>query len=289
MTKIHPKSESKMAELYKSGKSMKEIAEAFHVSTGTVHTHLKKYVPAAERRKRQFPKLLNERMLSQIKRQYESGLSSVAIGRKLDLAPETILYHLEKMNVVRTEKYKPKIDAQKLEEIKKSYGETGSILKTAGEFGLHPSSVHYRLVKLGLVKKNRINQKIAREKYEMLTDVLTKLFEKMGYEMRYVQKTYNGHGPDMIVENGKESVLIEHKATVKRSWYWQHAIEEVNKNVPKYNVARGIVITTARKPAGFKEGKIKIIFFDDLQKLLEENELLDLIPKIEHISNTPSA
>src|SRR3989344_2209230 len=272
-----------MAELYKSGKSMKEIAEAFHVSTGTVHTHLKKYVPAAERRKRQFPKLLNERMLSQIKRQYESGLSSVTLGRKLGLAPETILYHLEKMNVVRTEKYKPKIDAQKLEEIKKSYGETGSILKTAKQFKLHPSSVHYRLVKLGLVKKNRINQKIAREKYEMLTDVLTKLFEKMGYEMRCVQERYNGHGPDMIVENGKESVLVEHKATVKRSWYWQHAIEEVNKNVPKYNVARGIVITTARKPAGFKEGKIKIIFFDDLQKLLEENELLDLIPKIEHI------
>lgn len=291
MTKIRLKSELKMARLYKKGKSMQKIANIFHVSNGTVCTHLKKHIPLAEKRKRQFPNLkANEETISKIRKMYEQGFSSISIGQKFNMTPESVLYHLHKMNIdmSRGEKYKPKIDAERLEEIKKLYAENGSILKTAKQFGLHPASVHYRLVKLGIVKKKRLDQKAAREKYEMFTDVLVTLFKRMGYEMRHVQRTYNGHGPDMIVEKGSESVLIEHKATIKRSWYWQHALQEIKVNLPKYNVTKALVVTTAKKPKGFKEGKIKIIFFDDLQELLKENNLQDLIPKIEYISNTPS-
>ena len=122
----------------------------------------------------------------------------------------------------------------------------------------------------------------------MFTSILVELFEKMGYEIRYVQNRYNGHGPDMIIENDEESILIEHKATIKRSMYWQHAIEEIKANRPKYNVTKAIVVTTARKPKNFKPSETEIIFFDDLRKLLQKNELQDLIPKIEFISNTPS-
>ena len=291
MTKIYSESESRMTGLYKKGKSMKEISEIFNVSSGTVCMHLKKHIPVAERRKRQFPKLkTNEKILSDIERLYKKGFSSVAIGRKFDMNPESVLYHLHRMNVdmSRGEKHKPKIDSHKLEEVKRLYIENGSILKTAKQFGLHPASVHYRLVKLGIVKKKRLDQKAAKEKYEMFTDVLVNMFKKMGYEIRYVQLRYNGHGPDMIIENKRESILIEHKATIKRSWYWQHALEEIKVNLPKYNVTKAIVVTTAMKPKNYKSNGTQIIFFDDLKKLLERNELQDLIPKIEHISNTPS-
>ena len=44
------------------------------------------------------------------------------------------------------------IDADKFDKIKKIYEETRSILKTAQKLNLHPSSVHYRLVKQGIIK-----------------------------------------------------------------------------------------------------------------------------------------
>ena len=270
---------------------MKEIAEIFKISQATVCMHLKKYIPVSERRKRQYKfQKTSEEILEKIRNMHKKGLSSLIIGKKLDISSSTVLYHLKKMNIdtSRGDKYKPKIDTDKLEQIKNLYEENGSILKTAQKLKLHPASIHYRLAKLGIVKKKTLNQKIARKKYNLLTDILVKLFLKMNYKIRYVQKQYNGHGPDMIIENEKESILVEHKATIKRSWYWQHAIEEVNKNLSKYNVTKAIVVTTAKKPKNFKEEKIEIIFFDDLQKLLKENELQYLIPKMEYISNTPS-
>ena len=291
MIRTHSETELNMVKLYKKGKSMKEIAEIFKISQATVCMHLKKYIPVSERRKRQYKfQKTSEEILEKIRNMHKKGLSSLIIGKKLDISSSTVLYHLKKMNIdtSRGDKYKPKIDTDKLEQIKNLYEENGSILKTAQKLKLHPASIHYRLAKLGIVKKKTLNQKIARKKYNLLTDILVKLFLKMNYKIRYVQKQYNGHGPDMIIENEKESILVEHKATIKRSWYWQHAIEEVNKNLSKYNVTKAIVVTTAKKPKNFKEEKIEIIFFDDLQKLLKENELQYLIPKMEYISNTPS-
>lgn len=290
MIRTDSESELKMTILYKKGKTMKQIAEKFDVSTGTVCTHLKKYIPRDEKRKRQYRLKSNEYVKLKIKEMYTRGFSSLVIGKKLGISSSTVLYNLRKMGIDSSKKgkYKSKIDAKKLEKIKKSYIATGSVLKTGKEFGLHPSSIHYRLMKLGIVKKNALNQKIARKKYELFTYVLTKLFKKMGYEIRYVQRRYNGHGPDMIIENDLESILVEHKATVKRSWYWKHGIQEVKENISKYNTTRGIVITTAKKPKNFKETETKVIFFDDLERLLKEKNLQNLIPEIQYVSNTPS-
>lgn len=291
MIRTRTETELKMAELYKNGKTMREIAYKFGVSTATVCVHLKRYISIFERRKRQYKfQKTDEKILEEIKDMYKKGHSSVAIGKKFKIAPDTVMYHLKKMKVdtSRGNKYRPKIDADKFNKIKEIYEETRSILKTAQKMNLHPSSVHYRLVKKGIIKKKALNQKVAREKYESFTGILITLFEKMGYQIRYVQERYNGHGPDMIIENEKESVLIEHKATIKRSWYWQHALEEIKTNLPKYSVTKAIVVTTAKKPKNYKSNGTEIIFFDDLKKLLEKNGLRDLIPKIESISNTPS-
>lgn len=200
-----------------------------------------------------------------------------------------MLYHLRKLGIDTTKngKYRPKINNSRLQQIVKIYQNTGSILETAKQTNLHPSSIHYRLTKMGIVKKNRINQQIAKKKYELLTDILTQLFKKMSYDIRYVQIKYNGHGPDMIIENNQESMIIEHKATIKRSSYWEHAIEEAKSNMKKYNIQNALIITTAKKPKKFKNQEIKIIFLDELKKLLEKNNLNNLVSKVEQISSTP--
>lgn len=291
MIQTYSETELKMVELYKKGKSMKEVADILRVSPATVCIHLKKHIPISERKKRKYKfQKTTEKTLIRISRMYKQGLSSLVIGKKLGLSSNTVIYHLKKMNLDTSKggKYNSKVDQDKLNDMQRIYEETRSILKTAHALNLHPASIHYRLTKLGIIKKHSLNLKIAREKYELFTDILMKLFSAMGYEIRYVQKRYNGHGPDMIIENDKETVLIEHKATIKRSWYWRHAIEEAESNMQKYNIDKAIVVTTAKKPTDFKANNIKVIFFDDLQKLLERNKLQDLIPKIEFISNTPS-
>ena len=74
---MHSETELKMAELYRKGKSMKEVAEKFNVSPATVCVHLKKYIPASERRKRQYKfQKTSQEILTKMKEMHQEGLSS---------------------------------------------------------------------------------------------------------------------------------------------------------------------------------------------------------------------
>ncbi len=290
MKRMYSELELKFLAMYKQGKSMQAIAEKFGLSSATVYNYLKRHIPIEERKNRQHKNSIDAKLANKFKNAYLIGFSSVEIAKTFNTKPDIVLYNLKKLKVDTSKngKYGTKIDEKKLEKIKDYYEKTGSILKTGKEFGLHPSSVHYRLVKLGIIKLKTINQEIAKKKYKILTETLLELFGKMGFKIRLVQEKYNGHGPDMIIEK-HEAIIIEHKATVKKSGYLVHAIEEAETQMNKYDIKKAIVITTAKKPVKFRKRKnIEIIFFEDLEKLLKENNLEKMIPKIEFISKTPS-
>ncbi|MBI2674935.1 MAG: winged helix-turn-helix domain-containing protein [Candidatus Aenigmarchaeota archaeon] len=280
----------KMVQMYNSGISMGEIANKLKLSSGTVHFHLKKQVQDECRKKRQHKTAFYNSDVVQFKEMYLRGQSTIDIAKKYNTDNGTVRYYLNKVGVDTSKngKFSPKVTKKQEEIMQNLYRKTGSISKTANMLKLHPSSVHYRLVKAGIVKKRALNQKVAKEKYEILTEVLSALFNKMGYKINHTQKIYNGHGPDMIVSKHGKSIIIEHKATVKRSFYWKHGIGEASRNRKNHDAQSAWVITTASKPTNFCEGDVKVIFYEDLIHLLEIHNLHNLLPSVEYISNTPS-
>lgn len=291
MNKINSETEKRMVEMYKNGISMCKMAKELSVSSGTIYLHLKKFIPKNERQKRKHLASFTEDEARRFADLYLNGMSSVEIGRKFGMGADMVLYALKKSGIDTSKggKYNPKVTSKKLSEMREKYEKTGSILETANQMGLHPSSVHYRLSKMGVITKKTLNQKTVKMKYDKLTMVLKKLFEKMNFELEYAQERYNGHGPDMIVKNGSARILIEHKATVKNSFYWKHAIEEAKENSNELKIKNCWVITTAKKPKSLQKlNGIKLIFFEDLKNLLISNDLPQLISEIEFISSTPS-
>ncbi|MBI4983565.1 restriction endonuclease [Candidatus Woesearchaeota archaeon] len=292
MTKIHFEAETRIVVMYKKGKSMQKIAQELSVSTGTVFSHLKKYIPQEERKERQHkrastPDATNAKAFKSL---YLHGLSTIQIAKKFNTTSGIVRYALKKQGVDTSKngKYKNKLKEADLEKIRELYEKTGSILETAKIFGLYPSSVHNRLRQFGIVKKKTINQKIAKQKYEMLTEILLQLFNKMDFQVEHVQQIYNGHGPDMIVQKDNYRIVIEHKATIKRSFYWQHAVEEARENLAKHNCSKAWVITTASKPHNFTDNfDVRITFLDELKNLLINHKLESLLGKVDFISNTP--
>lgn len=277
--------------MYGNGTSMCRIARDLSISSGTVYLHLKRFIPKEERQNRQHPSSFDEEQAKVFCNLYKKGMSSIEIGRDFDISADVVLYALNKCGVDTSKggKYNPKVDPKKLSKMIEIYKRTGSVLETAEQMGLHPSSVHNRLSKVGIVKKKALNQEIIKIKYDKLTNVLRELFEKMGLELEYVQEKYNGSGPDMIVKEGNSRILVEHKATVKNSFYWKHAIEEAQRNRDAFKAQRCWVITTAKKPNNFQElDGIELTFFDDLKGLLISNGLTRSVEDIEFISNTPS-
>jgi transposase len=291
MNKINSETEKRIAKMYRNGFSMCKIAKEFSVTPATVYLHLRKFIPKEERQRRQHVASFTESDAKKFCSLYKKGMSSVEIGRKFKIETNSVLYALKKHGIDTSKKgkYNPKVDSSKLSIMKKIYKNTGSVLETANQMDLHPSSVHYRLSKEGLVKKKALNQKVIKMKYEKLTNVLKELFEKMGLELEHVQERYNGHGPDMIVRDGNKRILVEHKATVKRSFYWKHGIEEAKTHEGVFKADVCWIITTATKPNNIeKMDGMELIFFEDLKKLLISNDLSNLIHDIEFISNTPS-
>jgi len=291
VNKINSETEKSMVKMYRKGYTMAKIANKYSVSPASVYLHLRKFIPKEERQIRRRIPSVNEEQQKKICALYKNGMSSVEIGRKYSISADLALYFLKKYGVDTSKggKYNPKVDAEKLYEMKKTYRETQSILETAKMMGLHPSTVHYQLTKEGIVKRKVLNQKTVKLKYDKITNVLKELFMKMNLELEHVQEKYNGSGPDMIIRDGEKRIVVEHKATVKRSWYWKHGIEEALDNSKKMNISDCWVVTTAKKPPSFEEHeKVRLIFYDEFRMLLIENDLEHLVPEIEFISNTPS-
>ncbi len=290
VNKISPETEKRIVAMYRNGKSMCSIAKELSVSSGTIYLHLRKFVSKEDRQKRQHVTSFSNEQAKKFCALYEKGMSSIEIGKKFGFGADVVLYALRKLGVDTSKggKYSSRVNPEKLSKMKEIYGRTGSVLETAKEMNLHPSSVHSRLSKEGVVKKKALNQKMVKEKYDKLNSVLIRLFKEMGIELEYFQAKYNGPGPDMIVREGKKKIVVEHKATVKRSFYWQHAVEEARNSSRILNIRDCWVITTARKPGNFRKVKgVKITFFDDLKELLISNGLTELVEDIEYISNTP--
>lgn len=286
--KITPNMETKILHMYNNGKSMHAIAMALGVSSATVLHYLRFHVKddVRKRRKNRYSAHIQE-----MKAMYNAGYSTIALARKFDTAPSVMHANLRKAGVDTTKggKYGPKMDARAVRRLVRIYRETGSILKTARILGFHPSSVHYRLVKLGVTREKFINQQMAKRKDRIFADVLTRLFAKMGYEIVNTQMQYNAHGPDMVLQKGGEKIAVEHKALVKRSSFWRHAISEAKTRLGKSGITKAIVVTTANRYGKVPQyDAIEVLFLDDLEMLLKKNHLEELLPKVEFLSTTPS-
>lgn len=82
MTKIKPETESKLADMYRQGNTMIELANKFNINIATIHNHLKKHIPVSERKRRVVEKkstIDTERLPIKFKELYSKGHSSVKI------------------------------------------------------------------------------------------------------------------------------------------------------------------------------------------------------------------
>ena len=89
---------------------------------------------------------------------YESGMSSLEIGKKYDVSKEAILYHLKKMGVVMR---KPQVISDK-EEIVSLYIGGKSTIEIGKMFGSSHRRISDILKSLGVVMRTRVE---ALEKY----------------------------------------------------------------------------------------------------------------------------
>ena len=88
-------SKEELTQLYKSGKSIKSIAQHFHVSPRTIYSrlhkwHLKELRPSSSQ---------TSLPISYILESYDRGSSAAMIGRELQVAPSTIIHLLQRHGV----------------------------------------------------------------------------------------------------------------------------------------------------------------------------------------------
>ena len=146
-----PKKE--LTQLYKSGTSIKAIAQHFHVSTRTIYSrlhdwHLKEPRPSS---------FLTALPISYILESYDRGSSAAMIGRELQVAPSTIIHILQRHGISLRNSIK-RIDLP-IDDICQLYTQHKlSTIHIGKLYGVKPSTIASRLREQGIILRGNREQ-----------------------------------------------------------------------------------------------------------------------------------
>lgn len=146
-----PKEE--LTQLYKSGTSIKAIAQHFHVSPRTIYSrlhdwHLKEPRPSS---------FLTALPISYILESYDRGSSAAMIGRELQVAPSTIIHILQRHGISLRNSIK-RIDLP-IDDICQLYTQHKlSTIHIGKLYGVKPSTIASRLREQGIILRGNREQ-----------------------------------------------------------------------------------------------------------------------------------
>lgn len=146
-----PKKE--LTQLYKSGTSIKAIAQHFHVSPRTIYSrlhdwHLKEPRPSS---------FLTALPISYILESYDRGSSAAMIGRELQVAPSTIIHILQRHGISLRNSIK-RIDLP-IDDICQLYTQHKlSTIHIGKLYGVKPSTIASRLREQGIILRGNREQ-----------------------------------------------------------------------------------------------------------------------------------